>query len=302
MPGRSMIDERLLRTVREGLRASGLHASLVVRDLDGGRELAIDSDVLWPLASLAKLPVAVAVLAAVERGELSESEPIQLLPGDGGVSPGTDRFQHPATVALGDLLSLSLTISDNAASDALLHQVGLERVAEQMEAIGIEGITLRHGFRVLGQTALERFEPHEAHLAHTLAIRGHTPSSGHPVPQLDTSRTNSGTARALADLLEELWRPQRLKPQVAVRIRSLLKANVIRHRLAPDLASDQASWASKTGTLLNLRHEAGVLTHDDGGRFIVTVMSSSSVPAAVQPAAEAALGAAARTLHHALRG
>ena len=75
----------------------------------------------------------------------------------------------------------------------------------------------------------------------------------------------------------------------------------MRHRIAPDLMSDSAQWSSKTGTLLHLRHEIGVVDHADGQSIAVVVLSESSNPAAVQPAAEAALGAAARALHDLLR-
>ncbi|PJN28147.1 hypothetical protein CG736_08225 [Kitasatospora sp. CB02891] len=71
----------------------------------------------------------------------------------------------------------------------------------------------------------------------------------------------------------------------------------IRHRLAPDFDSDAARWSSKTGTLLNLRHEIGVVEHDDGSRYAVAALTESTVPAAVQPTAEAVLARLARTLH-----
>jgi beta-lactamase class A len=78
--------------------------------------------------------------------------------------------------------------------------------------------------------------------------------------------------------------------------------NAIRHRLAPDFSSDASRWSSKTGTVLNLRHEAGVVEHDDGAVLAVTALTQSAVPAAAQPAAEAVMGRVARALHDRLRG
>ena len=85
------------------------------------------------------------------------------------------------------------------------------------------------------------------------------------------------------------------------RTRALLARNVLRNRLAPDLESDASTWSSKTGTFLHLRHEVGVLEHHDGSTFAIAVLSESTVPARIQPAAEQALGFAARTLHDELR-
>ena len=297
-----MNDEQFLQRVRSGLREAGLDASIVVRDLDDGHELALEPDRVWPVASVAKLALAVAVLELVERGAIDAGRPVHLDPRGAGVSAGTDRFRFPATIALDDLVSLSLIISDNRASDALLEIVRPEAIRAELAALGLDGIEVRHPFAELARTPLERFDGRDGHLAHTLAIQGGTPASGHPMAQLDTARTTTATAYALVELLAAIWCGDRIRPAVALRMRELLGASVIRHRLAPDLASDAAHWSSKTGTLMNLRHEAGVLEHDDGGRFAIVVLSRSEVAASIQPAAESALGAAARAVHDRLRG
>lgn len=297
-----MSDERFLAGVRQGLRAAGLRASVLVRDLDTGQEIALDADVQLPAASLTKLPIALAVLDRVEDGRLDGALAVTVPAGNPSEgTPGTGRFRHAAVIAVDDLVSLALTISDNGAADALLDLVPPADVTADLDALHLTGIAVRHPFRDLSDTPLERFAPDEAHLAHTLAIRGSTPAHGHPVRQLDVARTNTGTARAWVDLLAAIWNERGVRPAVARRLREHLHGNVIRHRLAPDFASDASTWASKTGTLLNLRHEIGVVEHADGSRFAVAALSASEVAASTQPAAEAALGAAARELHDRLR-
>ncbi|MFZ6990345.1 serine hydrolase [Curtobacterium sp. RRHDQ66] len=297
-----MSDERFLAGVRDGLRAAGLRASILVRDLATGHEIALDADVPFPAASLTKLPIALAVLDRVEDGRLDGAQAVTVPAGNPTEgTPGTGRFRRPAVIAVDDLVSLALTISDNGAADALLELVPPAEVTAVLTALHLTGIAVRHPFRDLSDTPLERFAPEEAHLAHTLAIRGSTPAHGHPVRQLDVARTNTGTARAWVDLLAAIWNERGVRPAVAHRLREHLHGNVIRHRLAPDFASDASTWASKTGTLLNLRHEIGVVEHTDGSRFAVAALSASDVAASTQPAAEAALGAAARELHDRLR-
>jgi beta-lactamase class A len=69
----------------------------------------------------------------------------------------------------------------------------------------------------------------------------------------------------------------------------------------PDFASDAAKWSSKTGTLLNLRHEAGVVEHADGRAFGVVALTDSRVPAVLQPEAEVLMARVARALRDHLR-
>jgi len=310
--------ERERRELRGLLADAGLSGSFLVRDLSTGAELGLDPDAEFPAASLAKLPLAVAVLGRIHagsrhegpgsegssrEGRLDGSTLIDVPPGQ-VTSPGPaglSRFRHPARIAIADLLYLSLAISDNAAADALFGLVPPAEVTRTMRAAGITGIAVRHPMRELVETPARRFDPEDVHLAHSLAIRSRTAGHGHPMPQLDVSRANSGSARAFVDLLQALWLPSRIPADVTAQVRALMAENLVRQRLAPDFSSDASKWSSKTGTLLHLRHEVGVVEHDDGGTFAVAALTESSVPAAIQPAAEAVMAQVARALHDQLR-
>ncbi len=289
------------RALRAELRDGGLRGSFLVRDLDSGEEVGIDPDLGFPAASLVKVPLAVATLERVHAGELDGAAQLTVHPGPRQVTPGLSRFRHPARLALDDLLYLSLAISDGAAADALFARTPPERVTAVLRAHGLRGITVRHTIEELSATPAERLAPGDARLAHALAIGSATAGGGHAVPQLDLTRGSSGTARAFVDLLAALWTPSTITPGVAARVRELMAHNVLRHRLAPDFSSDATTWASKTGTLLNLRHEVGVVAHADGARFAVAALTESRVPAAHQPAAEALMARVARVLRDHLR-
>jgi beta-lactamase class A len=294
---------RLLHELRDVLDDAGLYGSFLVRDLSTGEEIGIDPDVEFPIASLVKLPLAIAVLTLIADGHLDGAAMIDVAPGQltAPGTPGLSRFRHPARIAIDDLLYLSVAVSDNTAADALFDLVPPADVDRMVQAAGITGIAVRHRLQELNRTPARQFSPRDVHLAHSLAIGARTPGGGHPVPQLDVSQANAGSARAFTDLLAALWVPGRLPATVTGPARSLLGENLIRHRLAPDFASDASTWSSKTGSLLNLRHEAGVVEHDDGSRYAVTALTESRVPAAVQPAAEAVMAQVARALHDHLR-
>lgn len=270
----------VVRRVRERLRGAGLEASLLVRDLASGEELAIEPDAPYPLASLVKLPLAVAVLQRAARGQVHLGAPLHLAPGPRPVPPGalgppgTSVFHHPTVMAADDLLHLAVSLSDNRAADALFALVPPRVVDEEVRALGVRGLSVRRDTGALTSGGGEGGD----------------------------AAGNTGTARALADLLRAVWSPRRADPGGAARVRELLGASVHRQRLAPDFATDDSRWSSKTGTAGHLRHEVGVVEHRSGEMVLVCALSRSTTAASHQSAAEAVLGGAARALHDVLLG
>ncbi|MEV8310362.1 serine hydrolase [Streptomyces flavidovirens] len=298
-----MSTEALLRDLRRQLLDGGLHGCLLVRDLHTGEELGIEPDTQLPAASLVKVPLALATTERIRRGELDGATMLDVRPGR-ITTPGPtglSRFRHPARIAIDDLLYLSTCVSDGTAADALFDLTPPARVADILHELGLRGLTVRHSMRELSDTPVERFDGTQAHLAHALAIEAGTSGRGHRVPQLDTTRANTGSARACVELLQALWTPSKIDPEVAGRVRGLMAHNLVRHRLAPDFSSDATTWSSKTGTLLNLRHEIGVVEHADGQTFAIAVLTESLVPAGTQPGADALMAQVARSLRDHLR-
>lgn len=294
---------RLLRDLREALHDNDLRGSFLVRDLDSGEQIGIDPDLELPIASLIKVPLAIAVLDRIHQGELDASTIILVAPG-AVTTPGPTgltKFRHPARIAVEDLLYLSTCVSDGTAADALFDLVPPAEVTATLHRHGLLGVTARHRIRELTETPAERFDPGEGHLAHSLAIDAGTAGGGHRIRQLDVSQANAGSATALAALLQELWRPRSIATEVAERVRALMADNALRQRLTPDFSSDASRWSSKTGTLLNLRHEMGVVEHADGQAFAVVALTESRVAATIQPATEALMAQVARRLRDQLR-
>lgn len=296
--------ERVRHRLRTMLADAGLSGSFLVRDLFTGEEIGIDPETEFPVASLAKVPLALSVASRIHDGRLDGASMIEVRPGPAAPDgpAGLSRFRHPARIAVDDLLYLAVALSDNVAADALFDLVPPAEVNRDLREAGITGIAIRHRMGELARTPAERFRrPAEAHLGQVLALGSRAPGRGNAIAQLDITRASSGSARAFADLLHALWRPSRLPAEAAARVRSLMAANMLRHRLAPDFSSDTLTWSSKTGTLLNLRHEVGVAEHDDGSTYAVAALTESRVPAAVQTGAEAVMSQVARALHDFLR-
>ncbi|WP_433389523.1 serine hydrolase [Micromonospora sp. KLBMP9576] len=293
----------VVRNAQDLLDEAGLHGAFLVRNLDTGAEIGFDTETPYPAASLVKVPLAVAVLERVARGELDPAAPVDVRPGR-ITTPGPtglSRFRHPARIAVDDLLYLSTAVSDGVASDALFDLTPPVAVAAELQRLRVDGIAVRHRVGELADTPAERLGSDDVHLAHSLAIGAVTPGQGHPVVQLDVTRANAGSARAFVDLMQALWRPSAILAATAERVRVLMGDNLHRQRLAPDFTSDASRWSSKTGTLLHLRHEVGVVDHADGQSYAVAALTASRVPAAAQPGSEATMAQVARSLHDYLR-
>lgn len=280
---------------------TGLSGALLARHLGTGVELGFGADEVWPLASVVKLPVAAVVLDAFARGELDPAESFELDPRSTTSGPtGVSAFRHPSRVAAEDLLQLALAVSDNAATDVLVDRLGRAEVAARVVALGFPEIVVRHSMRALYGTS-------SAVSAAGLALTGggRTPGGGHVIEELDLNRANVGTARSLVGLLERAWAGTLGAPGVGARLRALLGHQLVRHRLAAELVSDEVRVRSKTGTFLDLRHEVGVVElggAGGGGQVAVAVLTRSRVPAAVQMEADFAIGHAARLAVEALCG
>lgn len=292
----------MVNTVRELLDRAGLRGSFLVRDLHSGTEVAIDADDVFPIASLIKVPIAVATLERIRRGELSGAQRLTLPPGrmTAAGPTGVSRFRHPSDIALDDVLYLSTSLSDGSAADALLELTPPDRLAAVLAELGMPNVRIRHRPGDLSEPVGQGMSAPVVRLAHQLAVTGRTADGGHGLPLLAPSEANAASARDVSEWLENIWAP-RIPDDVAQRTRDLMLANVHRTRLAPEFTSDATTWWSKTGTLLNLRHDAGVVEHDDGSALAVVALTESRVASGNQPAVDALMGHIARMLHDEVR-
>lgn len=156
----------------------------VAKDLASGARLAAHDDKQLPAYSTIKVLLAAAFWRAVERGELSETQPFAFQPwgsvGGSGVLRG---FRHAARLAMADLAHLMLAVSDNDATNIVASFVGLEKVNALAEELG------------LAQTRMQRVM-----MDFAAAAEG---------------RDNLTSAADLAALLEELAVGERLGPAVS---------------------------------------------------------------------------------------
>ncbi|QLJ02256.1 serine hydrolase [Streptomyces sp. NEAU-sy36] len=297
-------DDGALLDVAEEIAADwaalGVRGSFLAQNLDTGDRLGFGVDEPVPLASVAKVPLALVVLDRIAAGELDAAHPVTLDPARSSVGrTGFAAFRHPVTAAVGDLLLMMLSVSDNAAADALFDLVPAAEVDARLRAWGCDGIRMRHRMNHMYECAAGAAGD-DFSLALELAVRDER--AGRPtIATLDPAHANTGSAGALVGLLRRVWCDEIAVPEATAELRRLMGLQLFTHRLACELRTDTLRWSGKTGTFLHLRHEIGVVEAESGDRVAMAALTRADRRAALAPDIELALGAAARGAFEALR-
>lgn len=108
-----------------------------------GSTFAFQADRAMPTASLIKLPVMVAAYAAEHAAELSLVDQVQFTEDD--LVPGSrvlDKFSAGVRFSLRDAIRMMMAESDNTATNLVLAELGLARVNDLMDQIGLPGIRI----------------------------------------------------------------------------------------------------------------------------------------------------------------
>lgn len=279
----------------------GIRGHLLARHLETGEQLGFDVDALVPLASVVKVPIALAVLDRIASGELDAGH--QITVGTEGKSfgpTGIAAYRYPTTVAVADLIHQMLSVSDNASADTLVDLLGVDDIQRSLHDWGCQGIRFRHRMHRMYECAVG-VAGTDFGLALDLAIQSDE-SGKHVIETLDPERGNVATAAALVELLERIWLDHISVPEATAELRRLMGLQVFTNRLSSDLRTDTVRVSGKTGTFLNLRHEIGVVTADSGDRVAIAALTRSTRGATVTHDIDLAIGAAARTAFEALRG
>jgi beta-lactamase class A len=266
-----------------------LHATPLDRP---DESVEVDADVVVPLASVYKLPLLAGFCRLVDQGELDPREQLTLLPTARTPGPtGLSILADPVTMSLRDLAVSMMTVSDNAAADALLDKVGLDRLAILLREFGLDHTRVRRGaagnLRDL-QRRTGASDP-DAALA-VLADNDQTDPTG----VYEAANASASTASDMTQLLRLLWTGQLLANDQTRFVKTTMEQQVFAHRLAAGFPYDGVRVAGKTGTFGALRHEVGVVALPDGDAYAIAVFTLAARGDRRLPRVDAAIGEAAR--------
>ena len=124
---------------------AGGHTGAAALLLETGEHAACRGKDRFPMQSVYKFPIALAVLREVDRGRLRLDQPVpiareELVPPNLH-SPIRDRFPAGTTLPLSEVLRYAVAESDGTASDVLLRLAGgPPRVTAFLEGLGVHGV------------------------------------------------------------------------------------------------------------------------------------------------------------------
>ena len=241
-----------------------------------GKALGCDfnADAAFPMQSVYKLPISMAMLHAVEEGRFTMAQKVRFLPSD-LISPDQYsplRDAHPrgnVDVPVEELMRDAVVDSDGVASDILMRSLGGPAAVEAyVRSLGISGIAVRDTEQALGRdVALEN--------------------------------RNTARPRAMVALLRMLADRSPLSPEHTRLLLGWMSTTHTGDRRLRALLPPGTPVADKTGTsgtgrkFTNATNDVGLITLPDGRRLALAVfVADAAAPETVRERVIAEIGQA----------
>jgi beta-lactamase class A len=249
----AQLNRDIKQIAREARALVGVSCSLPGLVLDCN----LNANERLPMQSVYKFPIGIAILHAVEQGQLTLSEPVPFLPSD-AVLPGQHsplRDMHPhggVTVPLQELLRLAVSESDGTASDILLRILGGPVVVDRyIRSLGVQGIAVVDTEKTLGNDGKAQYR-------------------------------NTSTPAAMVRLLRLIAEDRLLtSDHTALLLRLMTESDTSNARIK-GLLPPNTEVAHKTGTsgedrgLTHATNDVGLITMRNGEKLAIAVMIKDS--------------------------
>jgi beta-lactamase class A len=256
-PARAATLSDLRPRLQEIAAASGGRVGAAVEVLETGDAVSVEPEGRFPMQSVYKLPIAMAVLQRVDSGRLKLDEKVRVAPEE--LVPGTMhsplRDKNPKggfEVSLRELLRAMMIESDGTACDVLLRVVGgATRVDEYLRGLGLDEVKV--------------------------ATTEKEMSAGP-----DVQYRNWATPRGMLKLLRTLHEGRGLAAESRALLLQLMADSVTGPRRLKGMLPAGTLVAHKTGTsgtvggLTRATNDVGIITLPDGRHLAVAVFVSDS--------------------------
>ena len=125
-----------------------LKLGLALYDFSTGKSISINGNDKYPMQSVFKFPIGVALLDCVSRGEFSLSDSVTLTKADllpDLWSPIRERWPEGVRLPLVSVMTYMVAHSDNIATDFLIHKIGgVARIQDIVNRLGAKKINIRN--------------------------------------------------------------------------------------------------------------------------------------------------------------
>ncbi len=220
-------------------------------DLASGRTVAVLGDQAFPMASTSKIAIVATYLAGVDTGRytLADQYPMMMPVASKKFSSLTAPVRAGQMRSALDLIELTITRSDNHATDALLAAVGGPQVVTRW---------------VQSNTGITEFR-----LDRTIATLVRDDGAINPAVNID--KRDSVTPLAMVRLLSGIYRGQWLSPASSEVLMGAMSRTVTGKTRIRGLLPEGTQVAHKTGTLANTASDVGFIRTPDGRELAVAI-------------------------------
>ncbi len=258
---------------------------VAVQRIGGGPVYTLNAGQTFPMASTFKIAVAGAVLNRIDKGELKLDTMVTVDPAVWVQSAGiTEQMKHPGVaLSVHNLLELMLTRSDNTATDVMVTQAG-----------GPAAVTA--WLRKVGVTSGQRVDADTARLIYrALDI---TPGPGSfkdnierafaadpSKRDMDQKRTpnipfnndprDASTPEAMVQLLAVIQSGKALSASSTKVLIEIMERCITGEKRLKGLLPQGTVVAHKTGTLMSIANDVGIVTMPDGSKFAIAAFVKS---------------------------
>ena len=122
--------------------------------LETGEWIALNPREHFPMQSVYKLPIAMAVLAQVDNAKLDLEQPVRVeksdFVGSGQHSPIRDKNPNGVELTLREVLRFAVSESDGTASDVLLKLVSADSVMKYLNELGVNELIVANSEKEIG--------------------------------------------------------------------------------------------------------------------------------------------------------
>jgi beta-lactamase class A len=311
----SPIDVALLqsrvRALEAGLRRARI--GVAVKDLATGASWSYRGGERFPMQSVFKLPLGMAVLRAVDRGELRLDQTLHVRRQDLSVPVSTlneEVGRAGKSYSVRRLLELAIGTSDNSAADVLMRRFGgPRRLTAELAGAGIRGIRVDRYERELQPevTGIGKYRPSLATEEGFVAALNAVPRARRVAATERYLRDprDTATPRGMMDYLGRLQAGEFLRPATqAVLMRIAIETRTGQNRLKAGLPRGTV-LAHKTGTGRTIEgrasatNDVGVATLPGGRKLVLVAFVAGA--AASEAQRERAIADFARAAVEAIR-
>ena len=224
--------------------------------LESGESADLNGDEHFVMQSVYKLPIAMAALQRVDKGELKLDQMVKVEKRDfvpqGIYSPVRDKYPDGARLSLAELVRYTISESDGTTSDVLMNLVGGARgVMAFLTEIGVSGIKVVNLEKEIGRDWQTQYE-------------------------------NSATPKAAVQLLAALQARRGLSAEsralvLKLMIESVPGAKRIKGQLpAGTVVAHKTGTGSTRGGITSATNDIGIIALPDGRHLAVAVFISDA--------------------------